>query len=104
MKERGSYYSVIPASVRYDKSLTPIMKLLYGEITSLCNDKGFCWASNEYFGEIYDIKPKSISRAINKLKTREYITVSIDNTQYKNRKRKIFINAAKLDQTSLRFK
>ena len=37
-----SYYSVIPATVRYDNRLKPAEKLIYGEITSLTNKKGYC--------------------------------------------------------------
>ena len=36
----GGYYAVIPAEVRYDKSLKPNAKLLYGELTSLCSRSG----------------------------------------------------------------
>ena len=37
-----SYYSVIPATVRYDRRLKAAEKLIYGEITSLTNKKGYC--------------------------------------------------------------
>lgn len=51
MAEHRSYYAIIPANIRYDTRLKANSKLLYGEITALCNEKGFCWASNDYFSQ-----------------------------------------------------
>ena len=48
---KRTYYAVIPAYVRYDKDLTPNAKLMFGELTALSNDKGYCYASNKYFSE-----------------------------------------------------
>lgn len=73
-----SYYAIIPANVRYDKDLPANAKLLYGEITALCNEKGYCWASNSYFAELYGVKIETISRWISKLKNKGYIDVSLD--------------------------
>jgi hypothetical protein len=77
MTEKKSYFAVIPANVRYDENLSPNAKLLYGEITALCNAEGYCWASNKYFAELYSVSPITISRWINSLVSRGYITSQI---------------------------
>lgn len=73
MEERPNYYANIPANVRYDSDLTANAKLLYGEITALCNDKGYCWATNDYFSQLYGVSKTSISKWISSLIKKEYI-------------------------------
>jgi uncharacterized phage protein (TIGR02220 family) len=68
------YYAIIPASVRYDDELTPNAKLLYGEITALCNEKGYCWAGNSYFADLYQKDKSTIKRWIKQLEDKGYIT------------------------------
>lgn len=68
-----NYYAIIPANVRYDKDLIDGAKLLYGEITALCNQEGYCWASNSYFSELYGVSKKTVSNWINQLKSKGYI-------------------------------
>ena len=74
-KERTqpSYISIIPANVRYDKTLKPNEKLMFGEITSLSNKEGYCWATNEYFASLYGVSKFTVSRWINKLVKRGYV-------------------------------
>ena len=72
-----NFYAIIPAFVRYDKDLQPNAKLLYGEITALSNEKGFCWAENEYFANLYDVSKTSISKWISSLIKKQYITSEI---------------------------
>ena len=72
-----SYYAIIPANVRYDTDLTPNAKLLYGEITALTNDKGYCWASNNYFANLYGVYPTTISKWLRVLKEKNYITIEL---------------------------
>ena len=75
-----SYYAVIPANVRYDKRVPPMARLLYGEITALCNDRGYCWASNAYFAELYDTAERTVRRWIEALVEAEHITSEVDRT------------------------
>ena len=90
-KIQKNYYAVIPADVRYDKRLKPLARLLYGEITALCNEKGYCWASNSYFAELYEVSDITISRYISELKEYGYIKCIYDKTQENIDKRKIYI-------------
>ena len=69
----SAYYAVIPGDVRYDDDLPPPAKLLYGEVTSLCNKTGSCWATTEYFAHLYGLSVGTISRRISKLKRKGYI-------------------------------
>ena len=80
MKERPNYYSIIPADIRYDTELRDKAKLLYGEITALCNKNGYCFASNKYFAELYGVTTTTISTLIKELVDAGYIESVI---QYK---------------------
>ena len=76
-----AYYAVIAADVRYDKSLKPSAKLLYGELTALCNQYGYCWATNEYFAKLYGISVVTVSRLISQLEKQGYIRCEMAATE-----------------------
>lgn len=85
-----SFYAIIPANVRYDNNLMPNAKLLYGEITALCNKEGNCWATNDYFSQLYKVSTETISRWVSQLKKAGYIVVVINKLDAN--KRSIFIS------------
>ena len=70
---KPNYYAVIPAEVRYIKKLTPNSKLLYAEITALCNMNGKCTASTEYFCRLYEVSRVSIQKWLKTLEDNNYI-------------------------------
>ena len=73
MKEKPNYYAIIPANVRYNKKLTPNAKLLYAEITALCNMNGKCTASTQYFCKLYEVSRVSIQKWLKILEDNNYI-------------------------------
>lgn len=64
---KPSYYTVMPAVVRYDGRLKANEKILYSEIVTLASKNGYCYASNKYLSEIYGVSIVSISNWINRL-------------------------------------
>lgn len=85
-----NYYAIIPADIRYNKSLKSSAKLMYGEITALCNRDGYCWAGNEYFADLYQVSKETVSRWISQLEEFGYIGVLLMKSE--GNKRKITID------------
>ncbi len=77
LQPQPSYYAVIPATVRYCKSLPPAAKLLFGEITALCSVEGFCWASNAYFMALYGVDRSTLQRWVSALAREGFIRVDL---------------------------
>lgn len=76
-QRQRSYYAIIPAKVRYCKQLPILARMLYGELTALANEKGYCWASNAYFAELYEVSKDRISRLISMLEASGFISTKI---------------------------
>jgi|MDSW01.2.fsa_nt_gb hypothetical protein len=71
-----TYYAIIPSNVRYS-DLKPNAKLLYGEITALSNKHGFCFATNNYFAELYNVSKNTVSVWLRQLKEKNFIEIEI---------------------------
>jgi len=92
--DKPSYYAILTADVRYDRNLKPLARLLFAEITALCNKEGYCWASNQYFADLYEVDKTTVSGWIGQLKARGYLTVQL---QYKEGSKQILNRYIKIN-------
>lgn len=97
-KIKRSYYAVIPANVRYDDRLPMGARFLYGEITALCNEKGYCWASNKYFADLYKVTDRTIRSWISSLITNGYI---MSDLIYKENSKEVEARYLKINDGSI---
>ena len=105
-KELPSYYSIIPATVRYDHNLKANEKLMYGEITALSSKNGYCWAENRYFAELYDVHKITISNWLKNLEDNGYIRTELKYVYGTKQvsKRLIYINDTPISQIAKGYK
>ena len=80
---------VIPTSLLGDSRLTFLERLLLIDILSLCKKKGYCWATNEYFKNMFNVSKQTISKSISSLSKYGYIVLEYDRKEKNNSKRVI---------------
>ena len=73
--QKPGYWAVLPAAVRYDPQLPPSAKILYAEISALTDQRGFCFASNDYFCKLYGMGERTVRRLIAQLQELGYIRI-----------------------------
>lgn len=88
---KPAFYAIIPATVRYHKEVPPLGRLLYGEITALCNQRGYCFATNQYFADLYEVSIRTIQKSIKSLVDPGFIRVEVDRSAPKGADRRIYI-------------
>ena len=93
MEIKPNYFSIIPATVRYDNELKDKAKLLFSEITCLTNSLGYCVASNEYFANLYGVSKETVSRLINQLAEKRYIKITYEKRGSQVTKRMIILSS-----------
>ena len=72
-RQKPIYYSILPSQVRYDKNLSANEKILYSEIVVLAQKKGYCFAQNRFFEEVFSVSKSSVIRWIKNLEKLGYI-------------------------------
>ena len=96
--QKPTYFTILPASVRYSKELTPFEKILFSEITALTHvnfdneGRAFCHANNNYFARAFEKDKKRISEAISKLQSKGFIYCKYIYENKECKARLIYIN------------
>ena len=73
-----SYYSILPAIVRYDNKISDFAKVLFSELTALANKTGKAFPTNNKLAKWFNKSPKTISTTISLLESKKYILVEIE--------------------------
>lgn len=92
--EKG--YGLMPMVVLEDKDLSANQKLLYCLISSLCAERGYCWATNKYLWDKLGVKEWTISTAIKWLVDKWYINSDVNLS--KGSERHITIGVVKIQK------
>ena len=100
MKEKPGFFAVIPSAVRYCPAVPPNAKLLYAEISALCNATGYCWASDKFFADNFEVTTKTVKNLLAALEENNFVIVQEEKTVDGDKLRKIYINPAGLIMTA----
>lgn len=96
MEKQFSTFSVIPTEIIINKEISSTSKLLYAVISSLTNEKGYCWASNKYLGELIDVSDRQIRNNLSELLEEDLISIDIkENSKRKIRLKNILVGRKK---------
>ena len=85
---------VLPEAILGDNRLTFLERVLLIEIASLCKKNGYCWPTNRYFMNKFDLTKPTVSKSISSLSKYGYIDVEINNSEKNNSKRIIKLSEA----------
>lgn len=78
-KQMPGYYGILPPGVRYNRNLSANAKLLWCELSALQTHCNEVFASNEYLGELLDLKERQIQNLLKELKDNKLIRVILKN-------------------------
>jgi hypothetical protein len=70
-------FGQIPDKVRYNNELTFFARLIYSDILSLAKKENYCFATNQYFADLYNVSQKTVSISIKELEKVSCICVEL---------------------------
>ena len=90
-------YSICLNKWAFDKEIKNELGLLL-IISSLCVQKGFCFASNEYLAKLFNEDVTTISKKIKKLESKKYIEISYKKRGFEVTAREIRLAKMPMDR------
>lgn len=74
-EQNGGFWGVLPAIIRHSNKVGHLSKVIYAEITALSNQKGYCWATNAHFEDLFDVSHQTVSKCITELVDAGFLNV-----------------------------
>ena len=72
---------ILDDSIVKSNKINSTDKLVYGVIKALTNNKGYCYASNDYISKKVNLSKRTITKSIGNLRKANYIRVETINYQ-----------------------
>lgn len=91
-----SAFCIIPYSVMYDQDLSDGEVRIYIAISSLANQRGYCFASNNYLANALGKSSSTIKRALQKLEQKGFIKRDTNRLADNKTNRKIYLSFDKI--------
>lgn len=76
MLEKG--YGILPNEILFSEEVSSTAKLVFCYISSLCAERGYCWALNSHIAEKFGITDSQVSRLISSLEPWLEITAGVN--------------------------
>jgi len=75
-------WGIIPNKILHDENISPGAKIVYCAISSLCAERGYCWATNTYIAGLFGISNATVSGYLTQL---EKYLIFENRTSFKRR-------------------
>lgn len=93
-------YAAVPFKILEDKDISDSELRLYAIILFFASKEGYCYASNNYLGDMLGIKTRAVQTRLQKLVDKGYVLRSFTMNSNLVEQRKLEINTAIFDKVN----
>ena len=102
---------LIPKEIKNNPNLLPAVKIFFGEINGLANERGCCWGTDAEFAELKGVNKRTIQRYISSLESKGYIKTESVCVPYTNdegeprwkKDRKVWVEKKKMEMEIFKY-